>query len=53
MEPSGHILLSQYTQCLIRIYLQKVPVPHISRCLICDRNTAEDEGIAVVFGGSA
>lgn len=40
--------------CLSSTYfVQNVSVTHISGSLICNGNTAENEGIAVVFGGGA
>lgn len=52
MGPSqGHDLLSWCTHCVSTIFC--VSVTHISWALICDRDAAEDEGIAVIFGGGA
>lgn len=34
-------------------YVQEVSVTYISWSLICNRNVVEDEGITVIFGGSA
>lgn len=42
-----------YHCALLVYYLQNVAVTHISGALICNRDAAEDEGITVIFGGSA
>lgn len=50
MEPShGHSLLTPWTRCLCLIH----QFPHICWPLIGDRNTAEDESVAVVLGSRA
>lgn len=42
-----------HNQDLLYQYTPKVSVTHISWSLICDGDAAQDEGVAVVFGGSA